>query len=155
MNRFIQASEDQQDRLTIIGTQVATVICADTTMSPSRPKELDKFHVIKINWNDMFTYCLTGRKIRWTGYIQSSHHVIRQIFGDSPLMQHMIKSSHRLLECNKGQKSYVSHICMCGYNAVNLTESVKAYTNTCKMCPLIKDGPYSQRSCMQTCRQTH
>ena len=137
---FKQASDEQQNRVTIIGTLVATVICADTTMTPSLPKQLNNFHVTKVHWNDMFYYCMTGRKIRWTGYMQPSHHVIRQIFGDSPLMQHMIKSSHRLLGCTKGLEAYVSNIRMCGFNAVNLKESVKAYANTCKMCPLIRMG---------------
>ena len=99
---FLQASTEQQHRVTLIGTLVATVICANTSMSLSLPKEMSQFNVTTITWTDLFAYCMTGRKIRWTGYAEPSHHVIRQLIGISSLIQFLIKSSHNLLGCNKG-----------------------------------------------------
>ena len=104
-------------------------------MSPSLPKEMSQFNVTTITWNDMFAYCMTGRKIRWTGYAEPSHPVIRQLIGISSLIQFIIKSSHRLLGCNKGWLLYISHIQICRFNSSNLMESMSAYTSSCKMCP--------------------
>ena len=141
---FRQVDLQQQHQLTIIGTLVATVICADTSVTPRLPKEMDQFNITTVFWNTMKAFILTGRKVRWTGYLEPSHHVVRQIYGDSSLMRFLVRSSHIMLGCNKGYTTYTRHVRMCGFSSVNLTETVRAFTRSCKMCPLTRLGLHAK-----------
>ena len=92
----------------------------------------------------MMAFILTGRKIRWTGYLELSHHLVRHIYGDSSLMYFMIKSMHTMLGCNRGNLAYTNHIRMCGFSSVNLAESVRAYMKSWKLCPLTRLGLHAK-----------
>ena len=120
------------------GVQVTSVLCGDIAMKPSLPASLGNFNISKMYFNDKFFYVLSGRHFRRNYTLRPSFHIIRQLIGESPLMQLIINKSHDLIGCNKGIASYTNHVRMSGLLACNLELPVKKHKLDCKRCPLMK-----------------
>ena len=59
-------------------------------------------------------------------------------FGNSPLMNLMIKNSHTTLGCAHGVQKYINHLCFSGFNCTNIATPVTENIKYCKMCPIIQ-----------------
>ena len=120
------------------GVRLALVLCGDIAMKPSLPASLGNFNISKLYFKDKFCYVLSGRKIRWNYTLRPSFHIIRQLIGESPLMQLIINKSHDLIGCNQGIASYTNHVRMSGFLACNLELPDMKHKLVCKRYPLTK-----------------
>ena len=76
--------------------------------------------------------------MRWGTILHPTQRVIRQILGNSPLMNLMTKHSHYILGCNNGIQKYVNNLRFSGFNCVNISIPVTENKKFCKLCPIIK-----------------
>ena len=110
-------------------------------MWPYLPKKLGNFRISRIYFNNRFCYVLHRRKIRWESKVSPSHHIIRQIIANSPLMNLMVQSTHRLIGCNNGIDRYVNHIRFSRFNAVHLEGLVSEHKKYEFVAATLSDNP--------------
>ena len=118
--KFLQAPEKDQEVLARAGLLAASVACADLSSNLTPPKSMDKYVLNTVILGNLHCNVYCGRTIWFNNAVNPSHHTIRWIQSNSPLMVLAINEAHRRLYCWLGPDAYVNSVHLAGFSGVGL-----------------------------------